>query len=97
MQFMHIRNFNAAVTDRNPRGLSNFGGATIAYEITDIGCFVAVARCHPNDNFCRAKGRAIAGGKIRSEKHTHQIVCYEVETVRDCITRWFHETFREEQ
>jgi hypothetical protein len=96
VKFLHIRNFDKGqISATNPKGISNFGGATIAFEATDLGLFAAVSRCHPNDNFEKALGRTRAAGMFKSARHLHQIHCHgEVETQKDCITRWYQETFK---
>lgn len=42
------------------------GGATVAYEVDSDNRVTryAVARCSPNDNFARHRGREIAGGRL---------------------------------
>lgn len=59
--FRHLRNFYEG------GNVSNMGGATIAYQEVEPGIIkVSIAVCSKRDNFCRKKGRIIAGGRIKS-------------------------------
>lgn len=49
MKFRHYRTYN------------NFGGATLAYDIT-LGCY-GISVCSPKDQFCRRRGREIASSR----------------------------------
>lgn len=44
------------------------GGLTIAYRETPEGIEYADAKCHLNDNFVKAQGRAKAAGRLASTK-----------------------------
>lgn len=95
MKIMHIREVEQQlVTARNPRGISNRGGATICYENQDgLGLKVSLARCHPTDNFNKRLGRAKAMGKFQGGR-THEIACFDVESLKECIHRWYLENYR---
>lgn len=62
------------------------GGVTVAYTITAAAgeagfeIFFAVAECSDKDNYCRATGRAIATGRLASNKHCHS---FHVDSVED--------------
>lgn len=48
--------------------IQNLGGCTIAYEVIDANTMIiAMAICHPEDNFCKKLGRDKAGGRLKSK------------------------------
>lgn len=61
ISFVHFRKNKA-----NPRG-----GVTVAMEVDDTGCVVAVAHaiCSKADNFCKKTGRAKSSGRLKSSKY----------------------------
>jgi hypothetical protein len=61
--FMHVRNIDSA--DR----ISNFGGATIAYQEVPGGVEYAGSWCSPRENFNKAYGRAKAKGRLNSDAY----------------------------
>jgi hypothetical protein len=93
-RILHIRNIDPQLINAlNPKGISNFGGATVAFEATDGGVVVAVSRCHSGDNFRKAYGRKTATHRFNNGV-TETIICHHVETIRGCISRWYDETYR---
>jgi hypothetical protein len=64
--FLHLRHHH---TDGTIQGQ---GGATIAYRTTGAGIQFAAAFCSPADNFCRARGRTVAAGRLNSDRLRQQ-------------------------
>jgi len=63
VKFLHFRQ-----NDRNGN-ISNMGGGTVAYRVTDEGLIeYAVSWCSPKDNFNKSYGRAKAAGRLVSER-----------------------------
>ncbi len=54
---------------------SSRGGKTVALELNDKRevVAVAIAHCHEKDNFCRAIGRAKAGGRLNSPRYRTEL------------------------
>jgi hypothetical protein len=73
-KFIHIRNYQPRHPSETTIELSCKGGTTVAYELDDAGgagkatVRYAVAHCSPRDNYCRATGRAVASGRLKSAK-----------------------------
>ena len=66
-KFIHIRSYrvNGPLLEHV---INERGGTTIAYDFnpeTRMASF-AVAHCSKKDNYCKAIGRAIAGGRLKS-------------------------------
>jgi hypothetical protein len=93
-RILHIRNIDrTAINALNPKGISNFGGATVAYMPTENGLVVSVSRCHPGDNFRKEYGRKTALHRFNNGV-TETIICHEVETIQGCVRRWYDEVYR---
>jgi hypothetical protein len=59
--FRHVRNIDGE------GNVGNMGGATIAYQEIAPDVFkIAVAKCHPKDNFCKKIGRVKSTGRLNS-------------------------------
>ena len=73
-RFLHVR---PTSEDKKP---TPRGGFTVAYVIDDVDQVGhwAFARCSTKDNFCKATGRVVAGGRLASKtKSRHIIPCSE--------------------
>lgn len=68
VKFIHIRNITVADE------VAGKGGTTVAYVDCGGGVYrFAIAKCHNSDNYNKKVGRAKAGGKLASPKHSYMI------------------------
>lgn len=67
LQYMHFRNIKGGKIHSN-------GGATVAFKIGKDGRVekYAMALCSDNDNYSRALGRNLAGGRLQHPAFTHR-------------------------
>jgi hypothetical protein len=63
VRFMHIRKFTPQ------GGISNLGGATVAYTEVHSGVCYAVAKCSALDNFSKVFGRMKSAGRLHSDSY----------------------------
>lgn len=97
IKFAHIRTTKGFVFDgiETKDIVDNLGGMTIAYEKFnefygfDTGdkiseYIVAVSKCHPKENFHKAKGRIIAAGRLASPK---QSKTYQANSIPNLINQ----------
>lgn len=70
LRFLHIR----PKTDKGE--IQTRGGFTVAYEIDDLDqvSHWSFARCSTKDNFCKATGRTVAGGRLKSKVQSRRII-----------------------
>ena len=57
-----------------PDELEGKGGLTVAYRHTDGKVSYAIAMCNTKDNYCKAKGRMIATGRLLAGRNTYKVV-----------------------
>ncbi len=66
VHFIHLRRLSA---DERGVDVAAKGGVTIAYELNDRKVVkYATARCSDKDHYCKATGRAKAGGRLNSPR-----------------------------
>lgn len=64
VMFRHFRNKN------QDGSISNLGGATVAFEKIDEKTLkVAMAFCHPQENFIKKEGRVKSAGRLNSKNY----------------------------
>ena len=91
LRYLHLR--RSKVLANGKVRIENFGGATLAFEVTEAGVFVAVARCNDKDNFNKRLGRLISSNRFNKGLINKVDECHQVVKVEECIINWYRRTY----
>lgn len=85
-----VRFYHRRATNPTTGKIDNRGGATFAYREEVVNgvsqVLVATARCHQNDNFCRAIGRVKAAGRLNSQS-LRQVFNMQIEQFENTVLK----------
>jgi len=73
IKFTHIRTVSSGGL-LHPDELLGKGGITVAYKQIENQVSFAYARCSTKDNYCKAKGRMIAEGRLLAGRNFYSVV-----------------------